>query len=170
MNWERTDKGSDSSRETETVVQNICSYQVPEMVWTNNSTNENHNFYNSTVQAILRGVGDCATKFGSLCANFIDMGPPVKNQVEIEFSKLFYFQGQKIGVSDESFCTLKDSNLCDKEGKVINISDPLGKTQRQLSHFLSFMMTVDTDQADPKFKCSRMTCSAFFSSHYIHVG
>ena len=108
----------------------------------------------------MRGVGDCATKFGSLCANFIDMGPPVKNQVEIEFSKLFYFQGQKIGVSDESFCTLKDSNLCDKEGKVINISDPLGKTQRQLSHFLSFMMTVDTDQADPKFKCSRMTCRA----------
>ena len=51
------------------------------MVETNTSTNEKHKFYNSTVQAISIGVGDCATNVGALCARFVDMGAPVKNQV-----------------------------------------------------------------------------------------
>ena len=37
---------------TETIVRNICSYQVPEMVRTNASTNGKNKFYNSTVQEI----------------------------------------------------------------------------------------------------------------------
>ena len=41
-----------STGETETIVWNRCSYQVPAMVGTNAYTNENHKLYNSTVQAI----------------------------------------------------------------------------------------------------------------------
>ena len=36
-------------RGTETIARNIYSYQVPAMVGTNVSTNENNKFYNSTV-------------------------------------------------------------------------------------------------------------------------
>ena len=70
------------------------------MVGTNASTNENHKFYNSSVQAISRGGGDCATKVGALCDRFVDMGSPVKNQVENGLSKLFDFRGQTIDTSD----------------------------------------------------------------------
>ena len=48
-------------------------YQVPAMVGTNASTNEKNEFYNSTVQAISREGGDCATKVGDLCARFVDI-------------------------------------------------------------------------------------------------
>ena len=71
-------KISASFRGTKTVVWNRCSYQVPAMVGTNASTNENNKFYNSTVQAISRGGGDCSTKFVSLFANYFDMGDTVK--------------------------------------------------------------------------------------------
>ena len=74
----RNGKSSASPGGTETIVWNICSYQVPDMVGTNASTNENHKFYNSTVQAISIGGGDCSTKVGSLCACYFDMGTPVK--------------------------------------------------------------------------------------------
>ena len=43
---------SASTGETETMVWNRCEYQVPPMVGTNNSTNKNHTFYNSTVHQI----------------------------------------------------------------------------------------------------------------------
>ena len=47
-----TRKRSAYTRGTETVVWNIYSYQVPDMVGTNASTNEKNEFYNSTVQDI----------------------------------------------------------------------------------------------------------------------
>ena len=66
---------------TETIVWSIRSYQVPYMVGTNASTNKNHKFYKSTVPAISRGGGFCATKVGSLCARFVYMGSLDKTQV-----------------------------------------------------------------------------------------
>ena len=58
------------------------------MVGTNTSTNEKHNFYNSKVQAISKGGGDCTTKVGYQCSCFVDMGAPVKTQVKNGLSKL----------------------------------------------------------------------------------
>ena len=65
----------------EKIVWNKCSYQVTDMVVTNAYTNEKNRLYNSTVQAISRGVRYCNTKVGALCASFVDMGTPVKTQV-----------------------------------------------------------------------------------------
>ena len=79
----RTGRSSVSFEGTETVVRNRCSYHVPVMAGTNASTNENHTFYNSKVQTISRGGGDCSTKVGDLYAWFVNMGPPVKNEVEM---------------------------------------------------------------------------------------
>ena len=70
------------------------------MVGTNASTNEKHKFYNSTLHAISRRGGDCATNVGALCDHFVDMGAPVTNQVKNGLNKLFDFQGQTIYVSD----------------------------------------------------------------------
>ena len=70
------------------------------MFGTNASPNENHNFYNSTVQVISRGGGYCAKNFGSLCDRFVDLADPGKIQVENGLSKLFDLQGQTIDVSD----------------------------------------------------------------------
>ena len=53
------------------------------MVGTNASTNEKHKFYNSTVQAISIGGGECYTKFGALCARFVYMVAPVKSRWEM---------------------------------------------------------------------------------------
>ena len=103
-----TGKSSASQGGTETIVWERCSYQVPEIVGKNASKNENHNFYNSTVQAISRGGGDCTTKVGAICAHFVDMRAPVKTQVGNGLSKIFNFRGQTIDVSDIDFITLKD--------------------------------------------------------------
>ena len=70
------------------------------MVGINDSTNKNHKFYNSTVQNISVGGGDCVTKVGSLCTRFVDMRSLVKNQVENGLSKIFDFLGQTIDVVD----------------------------------------------------------------------
>ena len=45
-------KSSSSPGGIETIVWKIYSYKVPDMARTNASTNENHKFYNSTLQAI----------------------------------------------------------------------------------------------------------------------
>ena len=75
MSQGRTEKSSVYFGGTETVVWNICLYQVPEMMGTNITTNEKHKFYNSTVQDISRGGGDCNTKVGSLCDIFLTWKP-----------------------------------------------------------------------------------------------
>ena len=82
MSQGRTGNIPDYTGGTETIVRNIYSYQVPAMVGTDASTNENNKLYNSIVQAISRGGGDCTTKVGALCARFVDMGDPVKTEVE----------------------------------------------------------------------------------------
>ena len=87
------------------------------MVVTNASTNEKHNFYNSKVQSISRGGGDCATNVGSVCAIFFDIGAPVKTQVENGLSKLFHFRGWTIDVSDQVIFILQDSGLQNEEEK-----------------------------------------------------
>ena len=69
---------------------------------TNTSTNEEHKFYNSTVQSIWRGGGDWATSFGSMCDRFVDMGALVKSQVENGRSKIFGFRVHTIEVSDQA--------------------------------------------------------------------
>ena len=71
------------------------------------STNTKHKFYNSTVHAISKGVGYCATKAGSLCGSFVYMGYLFRTQVQNGLSKLFDFRGQNIDVSDKSFQNLK---------------------------------------------------------------
>ena len=87
---------------TESISWNRYSYRVPDMLGTNVSTNKKHKFYNSTVQAISRGGGDCATKVGALCTHFVEMEVREKTQVEIGSSKLFNSQGQTIDTSDQS--------------------------------------------------------------------
>ena len=84
------------------------------MVGTNASKNENHTFYNSTVQAISRGGGDCSIKVGAMCDCFVDMGAPVRPQVGNGLTKLFNFRGRKIVVPDQAVFTLIDSSLHDK--------------------------------------------------------
>ena len=69
----RTEKISASSGGTENLVWKICSYQVPSMVGTNASTNENQKFNKSMVQAISRGGGDGATYVGALRDCFVEM-------------------------------------------------------------------------------------------------
>ena len=95
MSPERTGKISTYFMGTQTAVWNRCSYQVPEMVETNNSTKEENdfNYSTSTVQAISRGVGDRATKVVSTCARFVEIISPVKTQVENGSNKLFNFWG-----------------------------------------------------------------------------
>ena len=105
------------------------------MVGTNDSTNERHKFYNSTVQAISIGGGDCVTKVESICACFVDMGAPVKNHLENGLSKLFDFWGPTIYVSDQAVCIFKDSGLHDEEGNKTNVSDPLTTSQRRSGRF-----------------------------------
>ena len=70
------------------------------MFGTNASTNEKHKFYDSTLHAISRGGGDCATKVGALCDHFVDIGSLVTNQVKNGLSKIFDFQFQTIYVFD----------------------------------------------------------------------
>ena len=89
------------------------------------------------------------------------MGAQVKIQVENGLGKYFNFQVQIINTSDQSIFTLKYSGLHDEEGKKINKRDLLTASQRQLSRFLSFMMAVHLDQADPNCKHSCMTCRAY---------
>ena len=127
---------------------------------TNASKNENHKFYNSTVQAISTGGGDCATKVGSLCDHFVDMVAPVKIQVENGLNKLFYLRGQTIDVSYQAVFILKDSGLRDEEVNKKNVSDPLTASQRRSDRFLSFVMAVHPDQADLNCKHSRITFRA----------
>ena len=100
------------------------------MVGTNASTNEKHKFYNSTVQAFSRGEIYCATKVGTLCARFVDIGAPYKTPVENGLSKLLYFRGQTIDVSDQAFFTLNYFILRDEEEKEIHVSDLLTAPQR----------------------------------------
>ena len=141
-------KSSASPGGTETIVRNICSYQVPSMVETNASTNKKHKLYNSTVQSISIGGGYCTTKVGTLCARFFDTGAPVKTQVENGLSKLFNLRIQTINVSDQAVFILKDSGCHDERGKKTNVSDLLTTTPRRSGIFLSFMMTVHPYQDD----------------------
>ena len=58
-------------------------------------------------------------------------------------------------MSDRAVFTLEDSGLHDEEGKKINT---LTAAQGRSGSFLSFIMTVHSDQADPNCKHS---CMAF---------
>ena len=84
------------------------------MVGTNDYTNEKHKLYISTVRSISIGGGDCTTKVGDLCARFVDMGAPVKTQVENGLSKLFDLRCQTIDVYDQAVFTLKCLGLRDE--------------------------------------------------------
>ena len=82
------------------------------MVGTNASTNKKHKLYNLTVQDISRR-GDCATKFGALCAGFFDMVSPVKTQVENGLYKIFNFQGHNIYLYNQEKFVLTDVGVHD---------------------------------------------------------
>ena len=69
------------------------------------------------MQAISIGGVDCATKVGSICTRFVDMGDPFKYQVENGISKLFDFRGQNIDVPGQAVFILKDSVIHGEEGK-----------------------------------------------------
>ena len=77
------------------------------------------------VQSISVLVGDCATKFGSLCARFVDTGAPVKIQVGNGLNKLLNLQGQNIDVYYQNFYKLKYLGIHDEEGNKIDKSNPL---------------------------------------------
>ena len=51
------------------------------MVETNDYTNENHKFHNSTLQDVSIGGLYCATKVGDQSDSFVDMGALVKTHV-----------------------------------------------------------------------------------------
>ena len=109
------------------------------MVGTNASTNRKHKFYNSKVQAISIGGVDCAKKFRSIRARFVDMGSQVKTQVDNGLSKLFGFWGHTIDVYDQAFFILKDSGIHDEEGKK-KLIDPFTIAQRRSGRFFSFII------------------------------
>ena len=113
MSRGRTGRSSTYPGGTETIVWRICSYQVTAMVGTNTSTHENHKLYNSMVQAISIVGGECSTKVGSLYARFVDMGSPVKTQLENGLCKILDFRGHTIDVFDPSVFILKDPVLHD---------------------------------------------------------
>ena len=75
----RIGKRSTSSWGNETIVRIICSYQDPYMVGIDASTNKKHKFFNSTVQDIYRGGGDCATKVLALRAWLLIWNPQLKH-------------------------------------------------------------------------------------------
>ena len=127
------------------------------MVGTNASTNERHKLYNSTVQAISRGVGDCVKKVGALCDRFVDMRALIKNQVDNGLRKLFDFWGHTIDMSDQSVFILKYSVHNDDERNKTNVSNPLTSSQRSSGRVLSFMMTVHPYQAGPNCNYSCIT-------------
>ena len=156
----RTGKISASPGGTETIAWNRCLSQVSDMVGTNASTNKRHKVYNLTVQAISRGGGYCTTTVGALCGSFVDIGSPVKAQVENGLTKLFDFQDQTIDVSDQAIFILNYLGLRDEEVKKTDISDLLTAAQKRSGHFLSFMVTVYPDQDDPKFNYICMTFRA----------
>ena len=79
--------------------------------------------------------------------------------MENGLSNLFDFQGQNIDVSDQAVFALKYPVLRDEEEK-INVRNPLTAGQRRSGHFLSFIMRVHPDQADPNCNCSHMACRA----------
>ena len=82
------------------------------------------------------------------------MGDPVKSQVENGLSKIFYFRGQTIYMSDQAMFILKDSGLHYEEGKKTYVSEPPTAGQRRSVSFVSFMMTVHPEHADPNCKNS----------------
>ena len=82
MSQGRIGKSSASPGVTETIVWNICSYQVPVIVVTNYNTNEEHKLHKSTLQTVSRVGGYCTTNFGALCARFVDMVSLGKTQLE----------------------------------------------------------------------------------------
>ena len=125
MSRGKTGESSASPGGTEAIVWNRCSYQVPEMVGTNSSTNEKHKFYNSIVQDVSRRRVYCARKVGSLCSRFVDMGSPVKTQVKNGLSKIFDFGGQNIDVYKQAAFILKGFRLHDEEGNETNTSNLL---------------------------------------------
>ena len=88
------------------------------------------------------------------------MGSPVKIQVENGLSNIFDFWGQTIDVYYQIVFILKYSGLHDEEVKKTNIRDPLTVAQRRSGHFLSFMITVHTDQTDLNCNYICMTCRA----------
>ena len=116
-------------------------------------------FYNSKVQAISRGGGDCHKHYGCLCALFY-IGEPIKTQLKIGMIKLFNLRGHIIDVYDQAVFTLNDQGLHDEQGKKINISGLLTAFQRLSGRFLSFMMTVHLYQDNSNLKHICTTCSA----------
>ena len=81
------------------------------------------------MQSISRVGGDCTKKGGALCAYFIGMVSPMKNQVVNGMSKLFGFRGKTIYMSYQAVFSLKDSSIRDEEEKKINISNPITTTK-----------------------------------------
>ena len=53
------------------------------------------------MQAISRGGGDWSTKVEALCARFVDMGAPVKEQVENGLIDLSGFREHTIDVYEQ---------------------------------------------------------------------
>ena len=70
-----------------------------------------------------------------MCVCFVDIGAPVKTQVENDLIKLFDFWGQAMNVSDQSVFIFKYSGIHDEEGKKTNLSELLTAAQRRSVHF-----------------------------------
>ena len=91
------------------------------------------------MQAISRGGGYGATKFGALCDRFVDMGVPVRTQVENAFYKIFGLQGQTIDVTDQAVFISWDLVLHNEEGEKTNLSNLIKSSQRQSGSFQLFI-------------------------------
>ena len=84
---------------------------------------------------IPRGGGESDTKFGDLCARFVDFGALFKTQTKNGLSKLFNLRGHTIDASDQATFNLNYLGLHDEEGRKINTSDPLTLSQRRSADF-----------------------------------
>ena len=102
---------------TETLMWNRCSYQVPVIFVTNESTNDNNKFYNMMVQYISWGWGDCDTKFVALRDRFFETRYPEKHRYENGLFKIFDLREQNVDVSNQAVFFLHSRVSMTKRGK-----------------------------------------------------
>ena len=63
---------------------------------------------------MVQAISNWATKFGALCACFLNMAAPEKTQVENGLNKLLYLWGQTIAVAEQAVLILEDLSIHDE--------------------------------------------------------
>ena len=144
----RTGKITVSPSRTEAVVCNRCEYQFPEIVGSDISTNNNCIFHISTVNVVSIVVGDCIKKIGSLCAYFLIWYPWWKPRWKMVWLGFSIYEARPLMYQTNQYSPYNIQVFMMK--KVKNQHKwPAHITPEAIRSFLSFVMIVQIDQADP---------------------